>query len=315
MSDIAAELKALEAASMVSSHVVTPMKARVRSLDVDSAAALVALQAEYDDFVGNSEMLEEELERELAETGVALSKATIANEDLKSQLEARNGQVVSLENELASTTSKLTNECTLRVSAELAEDEAERRARNSEGALDVATRDCEMLHEKLAYAESESEEFLMNVEIEREEHEIKMEELERELAAALARAVAAERKLLAAHNTTNNTAILKRKLLEREEAASVVSVTESDRMTDYSEDQLAEADSFDDDPIETPDHLSVDELKKIKERKKRKRGFASSVVRKLGKRNFKGQKWFRSKVKAPVVDNKLTPLNSSLSEY
>lgn len=332
--NIAAELKALQAISLVSSQkLASPVKTRrVQSLEPEEKKKhqeeLAALQASYDEYVENSQMLEEELEREIAQTTSSLSKVTMENEELKEQLSSRQAEMTKLENDLASSTQRLTEQTRLRVSAELSQDDAENRARNLDGALEASRSECESLHEKLAYTEAELEEFRMTVDIEREENELQREDLESDLEKALHRAQRAEQRLadmvMLQHKTTMTTpqsvvrkkndptthlippmvtpqSVLVTPMKNGYELSAVGSEVTDDRTTlddsssnsVYMEHSIAETESYDDlVSTQTPTDVVKSPASPTEKRVKRKRGL-SSAVRKLGKKHFKGQTWFR----------------------
>lgn len=318
MPDIAAELQALKASSIVSSQATTPIKTRkVRSLPTEADKELAALQASYDDFVENSQMLEEELELEIAQTISSLSKVTIENEELKVVLEDRHSQLTRVEHELAQQSSRCAQEAQLRVTAELSQDEAENQARNAQGALEASVKECDVLHEKLAYAEAELEEFRMTVDIEREESQIKVEDLEHELEKALTRAHQAETKLTATpqlhwDNNHNHNSVLVTPIKAGYEVSEAGSVTTASCMDDC----ITEAESFDyvvksSDEDGRSHHSNANDmnvsvvnnskqLNSTSKRIKRKRGI-SSRVRKLGKKHFTAQatSWFRKGKQSP----------------
>ena len=110
-----------------------------------------------------------------------LGESSAANAVLSSQLENIAPQLASLEKALAETRHKLEQEQKMRREAELAQDEAEARAREAEGTLAGLREECDEAHEELAFRESELEEARVVLELERERHKVEMEDFEMDM--------------------------------------------------------------------------------------------------------------------------------------
>eukprot|EP00542_Grammatophora_oceanica_P001815 CAMPEP_0194062682 /NCGR_PEP_ID=MMETSP0009_2-20130614/78209_1 /TAXON_ID=210454 /ORGANISM="Grammatophora oceanica, Strain CCMP 410" /LENGTH=1363 /DNA_ID=CAMNT_0038714507 /DNA_START=39 /DNA_END=4130 /DNA_ORIENTATION=- len=144
-------------------------------------AELATLQAAFDEYISSSRELEEELDAELAKMQEKLAESSAANAALSSQLENMAPQLASLETALMDARTKLELEQKLRRQAELVADEAEARARESEGALQSVKEECDAAHEELAFFGSELEETKLELEVERERHRVELEELQEDL--------------------------------------------------------------------------------------------------------------------------------------
>ena len=107
----------------------------------------------------------------LQHTEKELTKINHKNGILSEKLNERNLQVATLENELATTKSKLEKESKLRISSELAQDDAESNSRKVEATMKSMERDLENVHEKLAFSEAEVEELVADADIKRQENE------------------------------------------------------------------------------------------------------------------------------------------------
>jgi kinesin family protein C2/C3 len=116
-----------------------------------------------------------------------LAESSAANAALSSQLENIAPQLASLEKSLSDTKHKLEIEQQLRRQAELAQDEAEARAREAEAALTGLREECDQAHEQLAFCESELEETKLELEVERERHKVELEELQQDVAVMASR--------------------------------------------------------------------------------------------------------------------------------
>jgi len=148
----------------------------------DRDAEIAALQTAFDEYIASSRELEDELDAELAKMQEKLAESSAANSALISQLESLNPQLSSLERGLAEAKSKHDAESNLRRQAELAQDEAEARAREAEGPLETLKTECDEVHEQLAFREEEVEETRLELEVEKERHNVEMEEMANQLA-------------------------------------------------------------------------------------------------------------------------------------
>ena len=99
------------------------------------------------------------------------------------QLENLNPQLSQLERALSDTKRKLDAESTSRRQAELAQDEAEARAREAEGSLEGLRAESDTVHEQLVFREEEVEEMRLELEVEKERHSVELQELADQLAA------------------------------------------------------------------------------------------------------------------------------------
>jgi len=148
----------------------------------DRDAEIAALQTAFDEYIASSRELEDELDAELAKMQEKLAESSAANAALISNLESINPQLSSLERALAESKAKQEAESKLRRQAELTQDEAEARAREAEGSLEALRTECDEVHEQLAFREEEVEEMRLELEVEKERHNVEMEELATQLA-------------------------------------------------------------------------------------------------------------------------------------
>jgi len=149
----------------------------------DREAELAALQTAFDEYIASSRELEEELDAELAKMQEKLAESSAANAALASQLENVTPQLTSIEQALSVARSKLERESASRRKAELAQDEAEARARQLEGAIGALREECDSLHEELAFKEGEMEEAKIELEVANESHRQEVEDLKSEIEA------------------------------------------------------------------------------------------------------------------------------------
>lgn len=150
----------------------------------DRDAEIAALQTAFDEYIASSRELEDELDGELAKMQEKLAESSAANAALISQLESLNPQLSSLERALTDSKNKLEAESELRRQTELAQDEAENRAREAEGALEALKSESDNIHEQLAFREEEVEEMRLELEVENERHKVEEAELQAQLAEA-----------------------------------------------------------------------------------------------------------------------------------
>jgi len=146
------------------------------SLD-DRDAEIAALQTAFDEYIASSRELEDELDAELSKMQEKLAESSSSNAALVSQFEAINPQLSSLEIALTEAKKKLESERVIRRQAELAQDEAEAKARETEGALEALHSELDSLHEQTAFQEEETEELRMEIEVEKERHKAEVEEM------------------------------------------------------------------------------------------------------------------------------------------
>jgi kinesin family protein C2/C3 len=123
-----------------------------------------------------------------------LAESSGANAALIAQLESINPQLSQLETALSDTKRKLDTESTARRQAELAQDEAEARAREFEASLDTTKAENDQVHEQLAFREEEVEEMRLELEVEKERHTVELEELATQLASKKGGAKATDEK-------------------------------------------------------------------------------------------------------------------------
>ena len=83
---------------------------------------------------------------------------------------------------MSDTKRKLEAESTARRQAELAQDEAEARARETEASLEALRAESDQVHEQLAFREEEVEEMRLELEVEKERHTVELEELAAQIA-------------------------------------------------------------------------------------------------------------------------------------
>eukprot|EP00559_Dactyliosolen_fragilissimus_P001821 CAMPEP_0184862676 /NCGR_PEP_ID=MMETSP0580-20130426/7092_1 /TAXON_ID=1118495 /ORGANISM="Dactyliosolen fragilissimus" /LENGTH=1285 /DNA_ID=CAMNT_0027360631 /DNA_START=179 /DNA_END=4036 /DNA_ORIENTATION=+ len=145
----------------------------------DRDAEIAVLQTAFDEYIASSRELEDELDAELAKMQEKLTESSAANKALVSQLESLHPQINSLEVALGSTKSKLEKESALRREAELRQDEAEARARETEGSLEALRAESDNLHELYAIQESELEDARMEIELNAEQFRQEIDELKR----------------------------------------------------------------------------------------------------------------------------------------
>jgi len=148
-------------------------------------AELDAVQLAFDEYIVSSRELEDELDAELTKCQNDLANAESRNTALVSQLSNVTPQLTALENKLSNLTSQLQQESQRRIAAELLAEESQNKLRESEGSL-AAVRSSEMkklkedledLHERLAFAEGEAEDYRYELESERERHREELEEI------------------------------------------------------------------------------------------------------------------------------------------
>jgi len=148
-------------------------------------AELDAVQLAFDEYIVSSRELEDELDAELTKCQNDLANAESRNAALVSQLSNVTPQLTALENKLSNLTSQLQQESQRRIAAELLAEESQNKLRESEGSL-AAVRSSEMkklkedledLHERLAFAEGEAEDYRYELESERERHREELEEI------------------------------------------------------------------------------------------------------------------------------------------
>merc|ERR1719223_2596523 len=113
-----------------------------------------------------------------------LAESSSANAALIGQLESLNPQLSSLETNLSETKKKHDAESALRRQSELAQDEAEARAREAEASLEALRSENDDVHEQSAFREEEVEEMRLELEVEKERHTVELEELATQLAEA-----------------------------------------------------------------------------------------------------------------------------------
>jgi len=148
----------------------------------DRDAEIAALQTAFDEYIASSRELEDELDAELAKMQEKLAESSAANSALITQLESMNPQLSSLERALAETKARHESESNLRRQSELNQDEAEARAREAEGSIEALKTECDEVHEQLAFREEEVEETRLELEVEKERHNVEMEEMANQVA-------------------------------------------------------------------------------------------------------------------------------------
>lgn len=105
-----------------------------------------------------------------------LAESSAANATLAAQIEEMTPQLSSLEKALADAKAELSKEREMRRSAELAQDEAEAKARELEGTVTKLREENDDAIEQLAFREEELEEVRLELEVERERYEAELEE-------------------------------------------------------------------------------------------------------------------------------------------
>ncbi|KAI2507836.1 hypothetical protein MHU86_6616 [Fragilaria crotonensis] len=144
-------------------------------------AELAALQSAFDEYITSSRELEEELDAELAKMQSKLAESSAANAALSSQLESMAPQLTQLESALTHTKLQLeTSQSQLRHAENKAE-ECESRLREVEASLATMRDDADAAHEELAFKESELEEALLELEVERERFRVELQDLQVDL--------------------------------------------------------------------------------------------------------------------------------------
>mmetsp|Transcript_42473 Transcript_42473/g.51780 ORF Transcript_42473/g.51780 Transcript_42473/m.51780 type:complete len:1370 (+) Transcript_42473:230-4339(+) len=121
----------------------------------EKEAELAALQANFDDYIESSRLLEEELEDELKQAQSKVSTLQIQNKNLSRNTANAQNQISTLESTIATLRDQLSAESCARREAEHVADDAETRARTSEGSLDVLRDENDRLAESLAFKDEE----------------------------------------------------------------------------------------------------------------------------------------------------------------
>lgn len=151
---------------------------------------LDALQEAFDEYIESSRELEEELEADFTKCQNDLTKAESRNTTLSSQLANIQTQMNSLEKKLSTLNTQLSSETQRRISTETRTEEAENQLRVSEGTL-AAVRSTEVrklkeenedLCERLAFLESEVEDYKNVLNAEKEMYREMVKELKDDVA-------------------------------------------------------------------------------------------------------------------------------------
>eukprot|EP00562_Extubocellulus_spinifer_P020182 CAMPEP_0178588094 /NCGR_PEP_ID=MMETSP0697-20121206/26830_1 /TAXON_ID=265572 /ORGANISM="Extubocellulus spinifer, Strain CCMP396" /LENGTH=1481 /DNA_ID=CAMNT_0020224381 /DNA_START=164 /DNA_END=4609 /DNA_ORIENTATION=+ len=142
----------------------------------DREAELAALQTAFDEYIASSRELEDELDAELAKMQEKLAESSAANATLAAQIEDITPQLSSLEKALSDAKAELSSEREQRRGAELAQDEAEARAREAEGTVAKLREECDDAIEQLAFREEELEEVKLELEVEKERFAAELDE-------------------------------------------------------------------------------------------------------------------------------------------